>query len=143
MRLANHFHIQTKAVIVSSPAINYSEPSIATQIKAKIERKKMVCQKKGLKEQLQQLLIFQQLVDMILPFVEYRGEKYTGLIEILHPQNDNFISVKNSEKMVQSYSRSNVSLHVLPNEKHILQNEANLRLPILILEEVFKKCREN
>ena len=54
MRLANRFSEQTKAVIILSPAINYSEPSIAKTIADRVERKKQACMKMNLKEQLQQ-----------------------------------------------------------------------------------------
>ena len=142
MRLANHFNEQTKAVLIMSPAINYSNPSITKTIRSRIERKKQACQKMGLKEQLQQLLIFQQLIEKVLPLADYQEQKYIGEIKILHPQKDNFISLKNSLNMLHALKRENVSLQVLANETHTLKNDNNLKLPILILEEIFQKYRE-
>lgn len=142
MRLANHFAKQTKGVLLVSPAINYSEPSIAKTIATRVERKKQACQKLNLKEQLQLVLIFQQLAEKMLPFVDYQQQQYQGMIRILHPQKDNLIPVKNSLNMVQAFNRDNVSLQILPNETHTLKNDANLKLPILVLEEIFQKYRE-
>ena len=143
MRLANHFPGQTKAVVVVSPAINYSEPSIAQGILQSIERKKRTCQKINFTKQLQQILIFEQLVKRMLPYADIQKQEYQGKIIILHPQKDNFIPLNNSEKMLQALNRDNVSLQVLSNETHTLRNDNRLLLPILALREVLQKHREN
>lgn len=143
MRLANRFSDQTKALVIVSPAINYSEPSITHGILKNIERKKCVCQKMNLKKQLQQILIFEQLVKKMLPYADIQQQDYQGLIKILHPQNDNFIPLSNSENMLQTLNRENVSLQVLSNETHTLRKDNRLLLPILVLQDVLQKHREN
>ena len=142
LRLANRFKSSTAGVLIMSPAINYSEPSIAETIVRRIERKKNACQKLDLKEQLQQILIFQQLVEKMLPFIERQEQIYLGPIKILHPQKDNFIPVLNSENMLQALRRSNVQLHILPDETHTLKDKNSLKIPFLHLAELLQKSRE-
>ena len=104
---------------------------------------KQAHQKLNLKEQLQQILIFQQLVEKMLPCVESQKQTYLGPVKILHPQKDNFIPLKNSENMLNILNRSNVTLQILPNETHVLRNKHSMRIPILVLAELLQKSRED
>ena len=140
LRLANKFAEKTKSVLLSSPLIDYSTPSIFES--SQMNRKnKILITRPQLAEEFQKLILLKQLIDFYMPGLKPEPQQYQGTIQIIHPQKDRFVPVENSEQMVRYLNRSNVELSVLPNETHTLTNDFQLKIPTMFLQKALENCR--
>ena len=140
MRLANKFFQNTKSVLLSSPLIDYSTPSIFES--SQINRKnKILITRPQLAGEFQKLLLLKQLIEFYMPGLKPEAQQYQGNIQIIHPQKDRFVPVENSEQMVRCLNRTNVELSILPNETHTLTNDFQLKIPTMFLQKALENYR--
>ena len=144
LRLANRFPYSTKAVLMTSPAIDYSTPSIMQNIIKWIERRNAFFSKhqQSFVRQSRQFNEFKTIARNVIPIITPQPQTYQGPICILHPEEDSFISVENSKKMLQEMNRENIKLSILPRESHTLHNDFKLRIPLRYLANYMQKTRD-
>jgi len=140
LRLANQFCDETRNVVLSSPLVDYSNPSIF-ETKEFNRKNKILTAHPQLAEEFQKLLLLKQLIDFYMPDLKPEPQQYSGPIQIIHPQKDRFVPVGNSEQMARCLNRENVELSVIPNETHTLKNDFQLRIPTTLLIKALEKCR--
>jgi esterase/lipase len=144
LRLANRFTYSTKVVLMTSPAIDYSAPSIMQNIIKWMERRNAFFSRhqNSFIEQSRQFNEFKTIAQNVIPIMTPQPQTYQGDICILHPEDDTFIPVENSKKMLQEMKRENIELSVLKNESHTFHNDFKLRTPLKYLATYMQKTRD-